>query len=34
MGNLYGLSKAIAQERKSRRYPGLSRALGTPTPKA
>ncbi len=34
MGNLYGLSKAIAQERKSHRHPGLWRTLGTPISKA
>jgi len=34
MGNLYGISKAITQERKEHRHTRLRRALGTPISKA
>jgi hypothetical protein len=34
MGNLYGISKAITQERRNPSCPGLWRTLGTPTSKA
>jgi REP element-mobilizing transposase RayT len=34
MGNLYGISKAVAQERQSHRQAKLWRTLGTPTSKA
>lgn len=34
MGNLYGISKALAQERKTPRQPKLWRRLGTPISKA
>lgn len=34
MGNLYGICKALAQERRSPRHPQLWRTLGTPTSKA
>jgi len=34
MGNLYGISKAIAQERRNPRQPRLRKTLGTPISKA